>query len=123
MILETGTLLLFSVILTFRFKPLKSNFLTGLSTITNNGTNGGQYSGLSSAIENDKTNDNGRLLPMTTKASSNDDSSIEYGKKFLPPLWVDIYEEIEHHFEESHAKSIFIPTSFYFQLVIELKKL
>ena len=36
---------------------------------------------------------------MNTKASSNDDSSIEYGKQFLPPAWVDIQEEIEGHLE------------------------
>jgi len=34
-------------------------------------------------------NDNVKLLPMSTKASS-EDSSIEYGKRFLPPIWVDI---------------------------------
>jgi hypothetical protein len=44
---------------------------------------------------------------MNTKASSGDgdDSSdggsvIEYGKRFLPPLWVDIQEEIEAHISE-----------------------
>ena len=44
---------------------------------------------------------------MSTKASSNDDSggSIEYGKRFLPPLWVDIQEEIEHHIDEITTKS------------------
>lgn len=41
---------------------------------------------------------------MTTKASS-DDSSIEYGKRFLPPVWVDIQEEIERHLDEINSKS------------------
>ena len=38
---------------------------------------------------------------MSTKASS-DESTIEYGKRFLPPAWVDIQEEIERHIEEIH---------------------
>lgn len=41
---------------------------------------------------------------MSTKASS-EDSSIEYGKRFLPPLWVDVQEEIERHIEEINLKS------------------
>jgi hypothetical protein len=57
--------------------------------------NGGTYSGLSSPNDTEKERENGKLLPIETKASSNDESSIEYGKKFLPPLWVDIQEEIE----------------------------
>ena len=74
----------------FRFKPLKANFLSALSQPSNNGT----YSGSSSPQETEKLCDNQKLLPMSTKASSNDDSGgstiIEYGKRFLPPLWVDI---------------------------------
>lgn len=54
-------------------------------------------------------NDNVKLLPMSTKASS-EDSSIEYGKRFLPPIWVDIQEEIERHIEEIDSKSK-IPSS------------
>lgn len=65
----------------------------------------GTYSGLNSPQETEKINDNGRLLPMTTKASSHDDSSIEYGKQFLPPPWVDIQEEIEHQYEQITQKS------------------
>ena len=42
---------------------------------------------------------------MSTKASS-EDSSMEYGKRFLPPIWVDIQEEIERHTEEINNKSI-----------------
>lgn len=42
---------------------------------------------------------------MSTKASSNDnDSIIDYGKRFLPPVWVDTQEEIEHHIEEITKK-------------------
>ena len=41
---------------------------------------------------------------MSTKASS-EDSSIEYGKRFLPPLWVDIQEDIETHMKEIDSKS------------------
>jgi hypothetical protein len=41
---------------------------------------------------------------MSTKASS-EDSSIEYSKRFLPPLWVDIQEEIEKHIEDITTKS------------------
>jgi hypothetical protein len=37
---------------------------------------------------------------MSTKASSEDNTSVEYGKKYLPPLWVDIQEDIERHLEE-----------------------
>jgi hypothetical protein len=44
---------------------------------------------------------------MTTKASSNDDSyNMEYSKKFLPPVWVDIQEDIERHLEDIKQKSI-----------------
>lgn len=41
---------------------------------------------------------------MSTKASS-EDSSIEYGKRFLPPIWVDIQEDIERNLEEITHKS------------------
>ena len=47
---------------------------------------------------------------MNTKASSNDNDEstiVEYGKKFLPPIWVDIQEEIESHLKEIQAKSKF----------------
>lgn len=38
---------------------------------------------------------------MSTKASSEESTtSIEYARRFLPPLWVDIQEEIERHIEE-----------------------
>lgn len=83
---------------------MKTNFLTNLGS--GNTNNGGSYSGLSSPIESDKTNDNGRLLPLTSKVLNSEDSTIEYGKKFLPPIWVDIHEEIERHFEDLHIKSI-----------------
>lgn len=44
---------------------------------------------------------------MSTKASSNSDESvaIEYGKRFMPPLWVDIQEDIEGHIDEIVQKS------------------
>ena len=47
---------------------------------------------------------------MVTKASSGDgddlsDSGLEYGKRFLPPLWVDLQEEIEAHISEITTKS------------------
>jgi hypothetical protein len=75
-----------------RFGPLKPNYFNN----GNSTANGNTYSGLSSPNETEK-NDNGRLLPQETKASSNDESSVEYGKKFLPPVWVDLQEEIESH--------------------------
>ena len=77
---------------------MKSTFLSGLASAQVH-TNGGSYSGLSSPQENEKLTDINRLLPLDTKASSNEDSSIEYGKKFLPPIWVDLQEEIESHLE------------------------
>lgn len=62
-----------------------------------NGGHDGTYSGVTSPQETEKlTGDNVKLLPkmaMSTKASSNGDdsgNSIEYGKRFLPPLWVDL---------------------------------
>jgi len=64
----------------------------------------GSYSGVSSPQETEKlTGENIKFLPgqssghkmMVTKASSGDgddlsDSGLEYGKRFLPPLWVDL---------------------------------
>lgn len=70
-----------------RFKPLKSNFLSGLS---------GPSSG-------EKVSDLGqqRLLPDNqTKASSTDENQVEYGKRFLPPEWVDLQEDIEARLNE-----------------------
>jgi hypothetical protein len=66
------------------------------------------YTGVSSPQE---TMDNQKLLykPMSTKASSNDESVVEYGKRFLPPLWVDIQEEIERHIDEIGSKSNYTP--------------
>lgn len=45
---------------------------------------------------------------MQTKASSHDDqeSNIEYGKTELPPLYVDIQDEIERNLAE--ASKIFV---------------
>jgi len=91
-----------------RFKPLKANFLSSLGGADVVPT--GVYSGLSSPQDHEKINDNQRLIPMSTKASS-EDSSIEYGKRFLPPLWVDVQEEIERHIDEITSK------------MLELKKL
>lgn len=102
-----------------RFKPLKTNFLipSQLQGLT---PGAGGYSGVNSPQETEKLTSGGetfKLLPngaasssakpLSTKASSNDDSggSIEYGKRFLPPLWVDIQEEIEHQFDEITTKS------------------
>lgn len=59
---------------------------------------------------------------MSTKASS-EDSSIEYGRRFLPPIWVDIYEEIERHIEEINSKSKLLLLIQIFQIVTELKKM
>lgn len=69
----------------------------------------------------EKVNDNVKLLPMSTKASSNDESVIEYGKRFLPPLWVDIQEEIDRHIDEITGKSNIKISNF--SIVQELKKL
>jgi hypothetical protein len=67
-------------------------------------TNGGTYSGVTSPQETTKLTadlnpikqENFKLLAnhlhMSTRASSNTDDSggsIEYGKRSLPPLWVD----------------------------------
>ena len=87
---------------------MKSNFI-GASIVPSNGnlsdgSSNGTYSGISSPSEIEKGSDNVKLLPMSTKASS-EESSIEYGKRFLPPLWVDIQEEIERHIEEIEKKS------------------
>ena len=90
MIQEIGILFFYLSLWVFRFRPLKSNFLvSGNSAPLNISDGSGSYSGLSSPQENEKVSDNVKLLPMSTKASS-EDSSIEYGKRFLPPLWVDI---------------------------------
>lgn len=51
---------------------------------------GSVYGGIAQPLETEKTHDNVKLLPMSTKASSNGDTSIEYGKQYLPPAWVDI---------------------------------
>jgi len=97
-----------------RFQPLKSNFLMSLSQ-----EGQGSYSGVSSPQETEKlTGENIKFLPgqstghrmMVTKASSGDgddlsDSGLEYGKRFLPPLWVDLQEEIEAHISEITTKS------------------
>ena len=50
-------------------------------------------------------NDHERFLPLSTKVSNSDDNSIEYSKRFLPPEWVDVQEEIERHLEELNTKS------------------
>ena len=73
-----------------RFKPLKSNFLSGLQV----------------SDDEKGTSDLGqqRLLPEETKASSSDETQIEYGKRFLPPLWVDLQEDIEHRLKETSLK-------------------
>jgi len=91
-----------TLLIQFRFKPLKANFLSSLGGADVVPT--GVYSGLSSPQDHEKINDNQRLIPMSTKASS-EDSSIEYGKRFLPPLWVDVQEEIERHIDEITSKS------------------
>lgn len=71
----------------------------------NNKNGGPSYSGINSPQENEKLTDNNRLLPMDTKASSADSSYIcEYGKKFLPPAWVDHQEDIERFIEEIYVK-------------------
>jgi len=46
---------------------------------------------------------------MSTKASSHDDS-LEINRKFLPPAWVDIQEEIERILESINIKSIYLIT-------------
>lgn len=80
--------------------------INGFSYPTPDSASGNTYSGVTSPIETIEK-DHVKLLPMTTKASSNDDtgSVIEYGKRFLPPLWVDIQEEIERHIDEITTKS------------------
>lgn len=84
---------------------MKSTFLSSSGDFANPSLTGnGTYSGFSSPQELEKVNDKVNLLPMSTKASS-EDSSIEYGKRFLPPFWVDIQEEIERHIEEINHKS------------------
>ena len=44
------------------------------------GGSGNTYGGIIQPLETEKTHDNVKLLPMSTKASSNGDTSIEYGK-------------------------------------------
>lgn len=71
------------------------------------------YSGVSSPQETEKlTGETVKFLPghrmMATKASEGDDlseGSMDYGKRFLPPLWVDLQEEIEHHIGDITTKS------------------
>jgi hypothetical protein len=75
---------------------------------SSNNTPNGTHSGVTSPIEYEKINEAGRFLPMPTKASSNDDNSIEYSKKFLPPLWVDLHEEIESKFEDIQHKGTYL---------------
>lgn len=67
-----------------RFQPLKSSLFSGVS------------SPQESVTETVK-------LVMPTKASDGD--SDDYGKRFLPPLWVDLQEEIEQHIADVTAKS------------------
>jgi hypothetical protein len=75
--------------------------------------NNGGYSGVSSPQETEKlTNNDYQKLHsnfknhLSTKASSDESVTIEYGKRFMPPLWVDIQEEIEGHIEEITQKSM-----------------
>lgn len=77
--------------------------MQGFALTSGNGTNGILYSGINSPPEN--ASDNDRFLPQSTKVSSNE-SSIEYSKRFLPPEWVDIQEDIENHLQDLHSKSI-----------------
>ena len=74
----------------------------------------GTYSGVSSPQETEKLTGNGnkydnvKLLGagLSTKAtSSSGDESVDYARRFLPPLWVDIQEEIERHIEDVTKKS------------------
>ena len=47
-------------------------------------------------------------MPVNTKASTKDDEqnlSGEYGRRFLPPEWVDIQDQIEDLFLEIKVKS------------------
>jgi hypothetical protein len=112
-----------------RFGPLKPALLSALSAnnfypLSNSEANGG-YSGVSSPQETEKltagcsssdqymklnTKGPGGFLSngiLSTKANSSDESvsMIEYGKRFMPPLWVDIQEEIEAHIDEITHKS------------------
>ena len=73
----------------------------------------GTYSGVSSPQETEKLTGNGikydnvKLLGgMSTKAtSSSGEDSIDYARRFLPPLWVDLQEEIERHIDDINKKS------------------
>jgi len=95
---------------------LKPALLSALSGASNNNfyplsseSNGG-YSGVTSPQETEKLTGSSDYMKingkgqqfLTTKANSSDESvsMIEYGKRFMPPLWVDIQEEIEGHIEE-----------------------
>jgi hypothetical protein len=49
-----------------------------------------------------------KLLSTKASSSSNnseENTSIEYARRFLPPLWVDIQEDIERHIDEINKKS------------------
>lgn len=95
----------------YRFGPLKPALLSALSSggmypIDNNGG----YSGVNSPQETEKLttggNDYQKLShALSTKANSDESVTIEYGKRFMPPLWVDIQEDIESHLDEIATKS------------------
>lgn len=106
---------------------MKPGLLSALSSNSNNGgypdllmgsNNGGSgtYSGVSSPQETEKLTGGNDYVKLggsgkgsngilSTKASSDESVTIEYGKRFMPPVWVDIQEEIEQHIEEISLKS------------------
>ena len=65
------------------------------------------------STESNITHDKGHLLPSSTKASSDDSgdnnnlSSISgpnIGSRHLPPIYIDIQEEIEHNLDDINNK-------------------
>ena len=117
----------------FRFKPLKQTFLNGLTSsgaLYPFGHNGdGTYSGVSSPQETEKLTGNGnkydnvKLLSTKATSSSGGEDSVDYARRFLPPLWVDIQEEIERHIEEIERKSKSYQIGYKVIIVAELKRM
>ena len=70
--------------------------------------------GFAAIKPSDSAFDKGHLLPSSTKASSDEDSgdsnnlsSISgpnIGSRHLPPVYIDIQEEIEHNLDEINNK-------------------
>lgn len=64
-----------------------------------------------------------KLLSTKATSSSGGEDSVDYARRFLPPLWVDIQEEIERHIEEIERKSKSYQIGYKVMVVAELKKM